>query len=159
MIAGVPSHRRKQRLPPRFAGTPSLVLLGTATAMAAPSEQLVGRWYSEGVENGTYLQLVDDRRTDGTFTLVLRTRLSCETARSWQEAGSWDYATGTLTKWTRTVGNRAVPDSDDFHDRFSVTPTDDDHVKLLDAKTEISWSLMRVPSEFSFPAPPHCKNS
>jgi hypothetical protein len=73
MIAGVPSHRRKQRLLPRFAGTLSLVLLGTATAMAAPSEQLVGRWYSEGVENGTYLQLIDDRRTDGTFTLVLRT--------------------------------------------------------------------------------------
>ena len=130
-----------------------------APAAGAPADELVGRWYTEGVEHGLYAQMIEERRADGSFILEIRARVACAAAASWRETGSWDYADGTLRKWTRTVSGRTVVDSDHYHDQFTLTPIDGEHTEALDAKTRIAWPLLRVPRNFTFPTPPSCVTS
>ncbi len=103
--------------------------------------------------------MIEDRRPDGSFTVEIRVVTTCEAARGWKESGAWDAAGGTLLKWTRIVAGRTVPDTDYYHDRFALDAIDTDHMTVLDAKTQITWSLTRVPREFTFPSPSPCVNS
>ena len=136
-----------------------MLFLAAASAVGAPAPDLVGRWYTEGVEHGVYAQMIEDRRADGSFTVEIRVMTACEVTRGWQESGAWDVAGGALLKWTRSVGGQAVPNSDYYHDRFAFSAIDGDHMTVLDAKTRITWSLTRVPREFAFPPPSPCLNS
>ncbi|HUH84572.1 MAG TPA: hypothetical protein VLX85_08165 [Stellaceae bacterium] len=143
----------------RQALTLLCLVLAVAPATGAPSADLVGRWYTEGVEGGLFSQMIEDRRADGSFTFEIRVETACEAARGWKESGAWDVAGATLRKWTRDVAGRAVPDTDYYHDRFALQAVDADHMTILDAKTRITWSLTRVRREFTFPPPAPCVNS
>lgn len=136
-----------------------LLCFALAPAAGAPASDLVGRWYTEGVEHDVYTQMIEDRRADRSFTVEIRVVTACEVARGWKESGAWDLAGAALLKWTRNVAGRAVPDTDYYHDRFALGTVDGDHMTMLDAKTRITWSLTRVPREFTFPPPTPCVNS
>lgn len=136
-----------------------LLLFALAPVAAAPASELAGRWYTEGVEHDLYAQVIEERRTDGSFTIEIRVMTACEVARGWKESGAWDEAGGALLKWTRSVAGRTVPDTDYYHDQFTVNAIDGDHMTVLDTKTRITWSLTRVPREFTFPPPAPCVNS
>jgi hypothetical protein len=136
-----------------------LLVFFAAPAAGAPLGELVGRWYTEGVEHEVYAQVIEERWADGTFTVEIRVMTACEAARGWKESGAWDVADGALLKWTLTVAGRAVPDTDYYHDRFALGAGDADHLTILDAKTRITWPLTRVSREFTFPAPSPCVNS
>jgi len=131
------------------------MLYGTA----AGAETLSGRWYAEGVEDGQYLQWIENNGDDGTFTIAIRFINGCDVSQSETETGSWRYADHRLTKWTRTVNYRRVPDTDYYHDTWLATPVDSDHVQLFDVKTRVTWAASRVGHDFVFPAPSHCESS
>jgi hypothetical protein len=136
-----------------------LAVFAALPAFGGSAEDIAGRWYSDAVENGVYAQLIEDRRQDGTFAVEIRARLTCEMAREWRETGSWTYADGILSKWTRTVGDHPVADEERYHDSFAVTPVDGDHMRLFDQKTEITWAATRVAPDFRFPPPGRCQQS
>jgi hypothetical protein len=52
------------------------------------ADSLSGRWYAEGVEDGQYLQWIDDNRDDGTFTIAIHTISGCDVSQSETETGS-----------------------------------------------------------------------
>ena len=132
------------------------LLTAVAPAAAIASSPISGRWYSEGVEHDAYFQFFDEYHDDGTFTLEGREIRGCKPGRPWTESGEWTYANGVLLKWTKIVAGRAVPDTEEYHDKFVVAVGDGDHQQWLDAKTKVTWSVSHVSPEFRFPVPAPC---
>jgi hypothetical protein len=102
-------------LPVLFIG---LAMFCGTTAWA---DRLSGRWYAEGVEDGQYLQWIEDNRDDGTFTIAIRMINGCDVSQSETETGSWHYVDHALTKWTQTVNYRRVPDANYYHDTWMAS--------------------------------------
>jgi hypothetical protein len=137
----------------------SLASLVSFYAPTARADSLAGDWYAEGTEGGLYLQVLDHRRDDGTFILVVRIIEACKPTGVSQETGLWHYKDGSLTRWTRSVGVRRVPDVPYYHASFAVTLVDHDHIQLVDDKTHVVWATARVAPDFKFPRPASCLNS
>jgi hypothetical protein len=142
-----------------FAHRVLFIGLAMSCGTTAWADSLSGRWYAEGVEDGQHLQWIEDNRDDGTFTIAIRFINGCDVSQAETETGSWHYADHRLTKWTRTVKYRRVPDADNYHDTWLATPVDGDHVQLLDIKTHVTWAASRVARDFVFPDPSHCESS
>jgi hypothetical protein len=135
----------------------ALVALAIAAA-AEPVPGVSGRWYTEGEEQGDYIQYLVDRADDGTYSARIRVPMTCrDEGVSWIETGRWQFRDGTLYTQTETVGEDKVdPNDPELQDSFAITVVDADHATMRDHKTEITWSMRRVGADFTIPPRRDC---
>jgi hypothetical protein len=133
-----------------------IVCFVASAAAAEPVRGVSGRWYTEGLEEDTYIRYLVERADDGTYKAEVKARGDC--ARdSWIETGRWTFRDGTLFTRTETVNGTAVDSEDEqFQDTFVVTVIDDDNATMFDVETKITWSMRRVAADFRIPPDPAC---
>jgi hypothetical protein len=140
-----------------FAAFALLLFFAALPSHAADNNSLVGRWFTEGVENGVYLQVFLDNKADGTYVKDVRAIDKCEAAGSGKETGKWTYEKGDLATESQMLDGKPVTGSfADTHDLFTVTRVDESHINLYDTETNITWALSLVPASATFPAPRGC---
>jgi hypothetical protein len=134
------------------------LLLALAIASAARADNLMaGAWYTEGVENGVHLQSIVENNPDGTFTKHIRNGTDCQAISSWDEAGTWTFDGREYVEVTATVnGQKVETPAGAIKDAFDVTRIDDAHMTLLDAKTQIAWTLAKVAPNYAMSPPKDC---
>ena len=144
----------------RFLHAPlsaAALLLLAAPSWAATAHNMLGRWYLEGEENGSYIQYLVTRSSDGTFTAEIRSHEGCAKTSTWTERGRWEYRDGTLYNQTEAVdGEEVEGDNEDFRDAFTITVVDKDRLRAVDMETKSSWLTERVGAKFTFPPRAKC---
>lgn len=140
--------------------TRSLLILFVAFLFASTARgagPVAGWWYAEGVEKGSALQYIVERRDDGSFTAKIRGESECHYDEPSEESGRWSYRDGILFNVTEVVAGHPVDGSSEtYRDSFRVTLIDDDHQRLFDIKTHTEWIFRRVEAGFPFPSPLAC---
>jgi hypothetical protein len=155
---------RTTPLTPRFLRTclslcigASLITFGLTASARAEVAFAPGAWYTEGVENGDYIQAFVSFRPDGTFEKFLRTLEECKVRAEWVERGNWTLANSQLQFITTRVDKRTIDPSDEYYiNTFLVTPLDNTHVKIFDLETLLTWKLEGADVPFKFPEPQGC---
>jgi hypothetical protein len=128
-----------------------------AAAPAAADNLMTGQWYTEGVEHGQHLQSLVANNPNGTFTKNIRNGTDCRQTASWIETGTWTFDGKRYVEVTETVNGQKVDSRlPDYTDTFDVSPVDDTHVALHDAKTLITWPFAKVDPHFALSQPKDC---
>ena len=128
-----------------------------APAYGAGNDGINGRWFTEGFEKGTHLQVILDIKPGGTYDKDIRIIDNCDIAAKGKETGTWTFDGRSLATISETFdGKPATGSTSDTHNRFTVTRVDDEHVNLFDTDTNIDWGLMMVSQSYQFPAPRGC---
>ena len=144
----------------RFVYAPLIaaaLLSFAAPSWGATAHNMVGRWYLEGEEDGSYIQYLVTRMSDGTFRAEIRAHDGCAKTSTWVETGRWDFRDGTLYNQTETVDGEAVEgNGEDFLDTFTITFISKDRLKAVDLKSKSSWLTDRVAAKFDFPPRAKC---
>ena len=131
--------------------------LAAAPAHGADTYDMAGRWFTEGFEKGTHLQVILDIRPGGSYDKDIRMIENCDVAASGKENGSWTFDGKSLATVSETFdGKPAAGSPADTHNRFTVTRVDGEHINLFDTDTKLDWGLMLVPQSYAFPAPRGC---
>lgn len=145
------------RFPKSRYGVVLLAVLVIAPAYGATGNAPVGRWFTEGFEKGTHLQVILDIQPGGSYEKDVRIVENCDIAASGKEGGSWTFEGKNLATVSETFDGKPAGGSQaDKHDLFTVTPVDDEHINFFDTETKIDWGLMRVSPSYAFPAPRGC---
>jgi len=140
-----------------FAALAFLTAFAALPSYAADDAGVVGRWFTEGEENGVHIQVFFDNNADGTYVKDVRAIDKCETAGAGKETGKWTYEKGDLATESQMLDGKPVTGSfADTHDLFTVTRVDESHINLYDTETNITWALSLVPASATFPAPRGC---
>jgi hypothetical protein len=116
------------------------------------SAALVGNWYTEGTENGTYEQIIYHRAADGTFWTEGRSVSNCVPSASHIESGTWRVENGSVLQTTSTVSFNPT----DYHDVYNLRDVSRDRLEWFDIETKADWILVRVSADFKFPQPETC---
>lgn len=144
----------------RFVFTPlfaAVLLSFAAPSWGVTAHNMVGRWYLEGEEDGTYIQYLVNRMSDGTFRAEIRAHYGCSRTSTWTETGRWEFRDGTLYNKTETVDGEDVEEGgEDFRDTFTITFINKDRLKAIDLETKSSWLTDRVATNFTFPPRAKC---
>lgn len=134
-----------------------VVALAATPAFGAANNAITGRWFTEGFEKGTHLQVILDIKPGGSYDKDIRVIGNCDIAASGKETGTWTFDGRSLGTVSETFdGKPATGSPSDTHNRFTVTRVDDEHINLFDTDTNIDWGLMLVSQSYLFPAPRNC---
>jgi hypothetical protein len=141
----------------RQALAAAFLLLKTSSVNAADLHAMAGAWYMEGVEDGTHAQIFFNDNPDGSFIKHIQDITNCNAIKNWDETGSWTFDDNRYNTVTRTVDGGTVDAAlPDYNDAFTVTTLDQDHSKMFDTKTGVTWSMERVSSTFAMPLTGGC---
>ncbi len=134
-----------------------IFLAGVEPLLAAPAEDFpLGRWYTEGAENGNDEQVLIENDADHTFTKKAAYVTRCDAVVQESESGTWTFDGSRYGEVTLQVGGEPHdPEDPDNIDSFEVGRVDADHVTLFDPKTGVTWAARRV-TDFVLPPSAHC---
>ena len=135
----------------------AVAVLATAPAFGAADGAMIGRWFTEGFEKGTHLQVILDVKPGGSYAKDIRIIENCEIAANGKETGTWTFERGNLATVSETFdGKPATGSTADTHNLFTVSRVDAEHINFFDTETKLNWALMLVSPSDPFPAPRGC---
>lgn len=123
---------------------------------AANTDFPLGRWYTEGSEDGYFIQYLTESRPDHTFSKKGAYVTDCAAIQPTTETGTWTFDGGRYGQVTQTVDGKDTDTANpEYTDAFDVATVDANHITMFDPKTGVTWSLERV-ADFKLPPSAHC---
>ena len=128
-----------------------------ANSALATADDMVGRWFTEGMERGVHLQVFIETKPDGSYVKDVRAIQNCQTAGNAKETGKWTFESGKFAPTSEMLDGKPMTGSyADLHDLFNVTKVDDTHLNMFDTETNLTWGLKKVSDTFGFPPARGC---
>jgi hypothetical protein len=126
----------------------------TATIGTAHADQaaLSGDWFTEGTEDGKFVQSIIHRDASGAYSIKFRELVQCKPINNWIESGVWSLVGDKIDQNTKIVGGHPAQ----YHDEYYIKSASADSYTMLDPATHVTWQWLKVPSDFTFPDPKSC---
>jgi len=131
--------------------TVALLLVGFASAQAQTQwsrEILLGRWYSESIENAhAKRQVISDRHADGSYSIESRIYEGCVLKQRGTETGTWQFDGKVYVKHVLTISGAAV----DYTYTYEFTELTDRAMRYWHRESDYKSSALKVDAQFQFP--------